>query len=460
MRTVSQERRQAMGGDTPGHTWPKLLIVICVVAAAFLAFRAGAQTVTPPAEQSPAPSPPPAAAETTPSCKTSSKAIAGGASVVQAAEESLQHKNWQAKGGEIQFTVNSLTPIPSDASVLVCFRWKSSEPESNIKFIENRPSRLELSGDGKLLKVTTTVPRDLGPQPSDVAEALPLVPLAEVRILAIDNKKKELVADAITAIGITHPLGALILAIAAVVFGFVILYIAVGRRLEHPGILKANWLLRIISTPSGVASFSQFQILLWTFVVAASAVYVMALSGQLIVITNGMLVLLGIAGAAVVAAKAHNEAQGATAEATAARTATEHASAEINKAAAEAAASANPGDVARSAAAEAAAKTAAEKAQFAIAAKERADAQKNPPDAQIPRWSDLIVNESVKDDGTRTREIDVTRFQMLLFTLITAVFVLVNVLTTYVIPEISVGFQTLLGISNGVYMGSKIVQRS
>jgi hypothetical protein len=64
-----------------------------------------------------------------------------------------------------------------------------------------------------------------------------------------------------------------------------------------------------------------------------------------------MLVLLGIAGAAVVAAKAHNEAQGATAEATAARTATEHASAEINKAAAEAAASANPGDVARSAAA-------------------------------------------------------------------------------------------------------------
>ena len=54
------------------------------------------------------------------------------------------------------------------------------------------------------------------------------------------------------------------------------------------------------------------------------------------------------------------------------------------------------------------------------------------------------------------REIDVTRFQMLLFTLIAAVFVLLNVLTTYVIPEISVGFQTLLGISNGVYMGSKM----
>jgi hypothetical protein len=449
--------------DMTGRTTQsKLTKVVSLVAAAFLAFRAEAQTATPTAEQRAVPSPPPAAAaETTPSCRTSSKAVAGGASVVQAAEESLQHKSWQARGGEIQFTVDSLTPIPADASVLVCFRWKSSKPESNIKFIENRPARLELSGDGKLLKVTTTVPVALGPQPSDVAEALPFVPLAEVRILAIDNKKNELVADATTTIGITHPLAALILAIAAVVLGFVILYIAVARRLDHPGILKANWLLRIISTPSAVASLSQFQILLWTFVVAASAVYVMALSGQLIVITNGMLVLLGIAGAAVVAAKAHNEAQGATAEATAASAASEHAAAEIDKAAAEGVASASTADAARIEAAKGAAvKTAEEKAKLAKATRERADAIKDPPTTQIPRWSDLIVNETVQDDGTRTREIDVTRFQMLLFTVIAAVFVLLNVLTTYVIPEISVGFQTLLGISNGVYMGSKIVQRS
>jgi hypothetical protein len=46
---------------------------------------------------------------------------------------------------------------------------------------------------------------------------------------------------------------------------------------------------------------------------------------------------------------------------------------------------------------------------------------------------------------------------MLLFTLITATFVLMSVVTTYVIPEISTGFVTLMGISNGVYMGSKIV---
>jgi hypothetical protein len=49
---------------------------------------------------------------------------------------------------------------------------------------------------------------------------------------------------------------------------------------------------------------------------------------------------------------------------------------------------------------------------------------------------------------------------MLLFTLITAVFVLVSVVASYVIPEIPAGFVTLMGISNGVYMGSKIAQSS
>jgi len=33
------------------------------------------------------------------------------------------------------------------------------------------------------------------------------------------------------------------------------------------------------------------------------------------------------------------------------------------------------------------------------ATKERADAIKDPPTTQIPRWSDLIVNETVQDDG-------------------------------------------------------------
>jgi hypothetical protein len=436
-----------------GRIGPKLIAVICVVAAAFVAFCTEAQPGAPPTT----------AEDVMPSCKSSRRDNAGETSVVLAADENLQYKSWQAIGGDIQFILKNFAAIPADASVSVCFRWKASKRDSNIEFIETRPSRLELSGDGKLLKVATTVPDDLGPQPSDVATSLWLVPLAEVRILAIDSKK-ELAADATTAIGVTHPVVAFILALVTVVLGSVFLHIAVGRRLTSPGILQANWLLRIISTPSGFASLSQFQIILWTFVVAASAVYVMALSGQLIQITNGTLVLLGIAGLAGIGAKAHSEAQGANAEATATKAAADHAAAAINAAEKAAGATAPPAD--RVAAAritaerDVAAAEASAKSTIALATRARADAQKNPPATQIPKWSDLIVSESVKDDGTRTREVDVARFQMLLFTLITAVFVLINVLTTYVIPEISVGFQTLLGISNGLYMGSKVVQKS
>ena len=47
---------------------------------------------------------------------------------------------------------------------------------------------------------------------------------------------------------------------------------------------------------------------------------------------------------------------------------------------------------------------------------------------------------------------------MLYFTLVTAAFVVMRVVTTYVIPEIPQGFQILMGISNAVYFGSKVAQ--
>jgi hypothetical protein len=107
-----------------------------------------------------------------------------------------------------------------------------------------------------------------------------------------------------------------------------------------------------------------------------------------------------------------------------------------------------------------AANTATQTSSVAASAQARADAFQNPPANQIPQWSDLIVNETRQINGTVIREIDVARFQMLLFTLITAAFVLMNVVTTYVIPEIPTGFLTLMGISNGVYLGAKVAQRS
>lgn len=450
-----------------GHNKARLLAVIFVLAAAVGISRAAAQGGAPATGQGTAVSP--TAANPEPAkgtgCNTIQKpGSAGGASVVQATGESLQHKNWQAFGGDIQFTVKSFVPIPADASVYVCFRWKITERKQEDKrpYVETRPSRIDLDADGKLLKVTTTVPDNLGDQPTDIASALPLVPLAEIRILAIDNKKKEAAADVSAAIGITYPLAGATFAIAALILGLVVLYVATARRIEHVGIKKANWFLRIISTPSGYASLSQLQILLWTFVVAASAVYVMSLSGQLVQITNGTLVLLGIAGAAGLAAKAHSETQSASAESAAAKATADKA--EAAKVAAEKAATPAPADPAAAARLaeekKAAEEEAADKAKIATETKKKASNLTNPPTTQVPRWSDLIVNESVKDDGTTTREVDVARFQMLMFTVITATFVLMNVITTYVIPEISTGFLTLMGISNGVYVGSKVAQRT
>jgi hypothetical protein len=431
-----------------GHTTPPFLAVICILAAALAASRAAAQSTAT------------AAPPDSLGCNTVAKpATAGGASFVQATGESLQHKSWQPEGGEVPLTVKSFVQIPSDASVYVCFRWKRGGVTQD-SFIETRPTLLDLSADGKLLKVTGRVPEGLGWAPADVAKALPLVPYAELRILAVDSKKKEVAADVTTTIGVTYVSAAVVLAAVTAALGLLFLYLIVHWRLTHPGILSANWFLRIISTPSGFASLSQLQVVLWTFVVAASAVYVMSLSGQLVEITSGTLMLLGIAGAAALGAKAHDEASGASAETAATRAEADKAKADLAAARAAAAAAAAPADPATLAARNQAEADANAKADLADAARARADARTDPPDEQMPRWSDLIVNETVKEDGTKTREIDVTRFQMLFFTLITAIFVLMTVATTYVIPEISTGFVTLMGISNGVYLGSKVVQRT
>lgn len=308
-----------------------------------------------------------------------------------------------------------------------------------------------LSSDGKQLDVTATVP-DLGPKPSQVKKVALLwpVPLAEVRILATDNTNK-VIANVPTEIGITNPLAALLLSGVAVTIGFVILYGV--QRPSSIGIQKAPWYLQVISTKDGFASLSQLQVLLWTFVVAVSALYVMFLSGRLVEITSGTLVLLGIAGATGVGAAIHNNGQ-------------------INKAQSEAKAAADAAIDAQNAAAKAAAnqpatnstedarlaEEATNKKQIAEEKKRIAERLKNPPDTQTPKWSDLLINQTITDTGVVTSEIDVTRFQMLLFTLVTAIFVLVSVITTYIIPEIPAGFVTLMGISNGVYLGSKITQ--
>ena len=70
---------------------------------------------------------------------------------------------------------------------------------------------------------------------------------------------------------------------------------------------------------------------------------------------------------------------------------------------------------------------------------------------RTPLWSDLVVA------GYGANEIDVARVQMLFFTFVAAIFVLLRVWTSEVIPEIPDGFLLLMGVSNGVYLTAKFV---
>ncbi len=78
------------------------------------------------------------------------------------------------------------------------------------------------------------------------------------------------------------------------------------------------------------------------------------------------------------------------------------------------------------------------------------------------RLRPISVNAKARDieinigTGIKTREVVI--FTRQFATMITAIFVVMRVLTTYVIPEIPQGFQILMGISNAVYFGSKVAQ--
>lgn len=417
--------------------------------------------------------------------------------------EVTNHKNWQPLGGQFEFTATASRPIPTNAPVLVCFRWKLTQGDPR-RFYASGPTQL-LDRQPLTLKIASSVlnipdeprwwpsaSRSDGGERRVGAYAIPfagMVPLADARILVLDTDGSPLV-DVVTTVGVTNLPFAAITTLLTLFLAFYCLYLVCKRRLAQK---PKSFLLCIITTRAGFASLSQFQIVLWTFVVIASAAYVMALSGDLIAISTGTLVLLGISGSASVMSKAKSEADSAgkpeqidapTAAADAemaeayanqvegtARLTTGDAKADADAAAREARALATAArarakaaaDVATAAqrrsevagapdraAAETAARSAEETAQTSL--KDAAVAAANADAAtrrRHPAWSDLVMEE------LQGRELDVTRVQMLYFTLVTAAFVLLKVITSYEIPVIPEGFLVLMGISNSVYVGSK-----
>jgi hypothetical protein len=352
-----------------------------------------------------------------------------GGLLLHGAGESLQHKNWQPPGGDIPFVLKLPPGTPNGAKIRVCFRWEGENVSQD--FIEGsvRIDSRDAQGNPTIV---TTVPSNLPSPPSwpltatlfkkdayGVYTGLGLVPVADVRIMILSDTA--IVADVTTAIGVTSMWWGAAVAILSVLIVFV--FMSHVCAWKTPSLKNVNPLLRIIATPSGYASLSQFQIFVWTLVIGASAVYVMALSGELVTITTGALILLGISGVSVLTA----QFQSANAPKTAG-TATDPK--------ADAAPPSAPG--------------VAPEGAPPVPANRPVDSRKTIESGHTPAWSDLVVA-----DG----QVDVTRLQMFYFTIIAAAFVVMSVVTSYEIPEIPQGFLLLMGISNGVYVGSKFTPR-
>jgi len=303
---------------------------------------------------------------------------------------------WQPRGGTILVEIRGDEETLARLVFHACLGWSGPQgaaPAMEAQ-VERRPSnRVDLVNIGVQLPdmdpVEGSWPDRLwhGEQNST---GFGIVPLANLRILGVGPSG--LVLDNSQTVGVTSLWNATIFTVVCVAISIGILHelarrrgvlanLVVGPGRRFPGQIL---FLRLITASDGRASLSQLQILLWTFVVGASAVFVMCLSGNLIDVTNGTLALLGIAGASGVLAETQRSRNG---------------------------------------------------------------------NAQ-PSWTDL----SVPEDGSPGT--DVKRVQMLFFTVISAAFVLLKVVTSYVIPDIPTGYLLLMGISNGVYVGGKFAKAS
>ena len=406
---------------------------------------------------------------------------------------------WQPRGGQVRIVVESATQMLKGTDVTVCFRWSSGQqaqylPPAAVQTAESTPMKavyrvtvpeLKRVDSSWFDRVSGKLPAD-PTQPAQFDNGM-IVPVADVKVIV--GTAESTLATTVLEVGVTSVWNAVLVTLLCVLGAQGLLYSwAVHRKV--PG--RSPW-MRMVSTREGYASLSQMQIVLWSFLFGAGATYVMILSGSLIDIPTGALVLLGIAGATTLGSRI----QGANAQAAAPSP-----SADLPAATAAPAAPQNVSVIASTdhtvtlqwdppATGAAAAVYAVSYARQAVADWRESDdritqnshrVSKLLPDttyvfqvtarntnsasapvqvtertkqaALIPRqpvWSDLVVTPH------HPGEIDVTRVQMLFFTLISVAFVAIKLITSYMIPDIPEGFMLLMGISNGVYLSAKFV---
>ena len=227
--------------------------------------------------------------------------------------------SWRPLGGDVKFTIQGQSFSAATAEVATCFRWKNFADSRNV-WRQSPPPKPVVDPNQTGASYLASVPPVLGDAPWDMlrrlvgltksqglarsgaSTALGMVPLADFRVLArpSGNAQWTFVDVMPQPIGITSESFAVTVTATLVLLAWFVLY-RFGQLRGVPG--AGDPILQVISTKHGYASLSQLQILLWAFVIGGSAIYVMGLSGNLIPISQGTLVLLGISGVATLGAQ-------------------------------------------------------------------------------------------------------------------------------------------------------------
>lgn len=440
-------------------------LLLAGFAACFLTHQAGAQQATPtraappastptiaapanPAQTTAAPTAPAPTANAAAPGPDCTKASAPTTSVLATGRSRLlaslaDNIMWQPRDGRVRFTITSPTAVsPSSLGNLelaVCFGWPSpvyaSADTATTEQLYRTSYLRTIARTDTTITYETTLPDELwGKQNKDIApsfwdifvdkfrywtgdhvhvyDGLGLVPTVHMRIVGQSHDAPAAdpnALDTVLTVGISSHILAIIIAVLVLgVARHFLLRWAKSRK------IKGGVILQLITNKSGYASLSQFQILLWTAVIAVGLAYVMTLSGALIDVPNQVLALLGISGFSALSA------------AYASRTKQEDKQKEQSG-------DDNPEDPDKTA-----------KARNPAAA--NADKPHDPK--RVPKWEDLVVW-----DGRS--EIDITRAQMLVFTVLAASFVVVKIIDESAIPSIPDGVVLLMGLTNGVYVGGK-----
>ncbi len=195
-------------------------------------------------------------------------------------------------GEEVSLVVPTVSISKPGVGLITCIRWQPRlGNDEKQEWIGNLPLRVIKSELNETI-VNVRLPEREQFKNQDLAGFWELS-TAEIRFIVIDSATSTL--DTVLPIHIISAGFSLFVAIiSCIIFWLLCFAIAKSRNIQGHG--ATGFMLKIIVNQYGYASLSQFQIMLWTFVVGGSAVYVMVLTGRLINIEDTMLYLLGGAG--------------------------------------------------------------------------------------------------------------------------------------------------------------------